>query len=242
MSEHRTAKSLAQRLPVIDVFSGVGGLSLGAARAGFHVRAAVELDRVLSRAHAVNFPLTTHFRRSASRLSGSDLRRLTGIGKGDVFGLLGGPPCQGFSVIGRRDASDPRNRLLVHFFRIVAEARPVFFVAENVPGILSKANEPVREEALSRVAAHYSVIGPLTVAANDYGAPTSRERVFYIGFDATRMTPLEARCFSRHARETVLVRDALAGLPVRLDPEVHTDGWRTIRVERTGPYASRLWG
>jgi DNA (cytosine-5)-methyltransferase 1 len=229
------------RLPIIDLFSGAGGLSLGTARAGFDVRAAVELEPNAFRAHKVNFPSAVHLRRSVARLSGSDLLHLSGIGKKEDFGIIGGPPCQGFSVIGRRDAADPRNRLFVHFFRIVAETRPLFFVAENVPGILAKGNNRVLESALELVP-KYHVTGPLTIAANDFGAPTSRERVFFIGVDRTRMARLGVALFKPPAPETVLVRDALAGLPVRINPFSPTDGWRKVSVKRVGRFAERLWG
>jgi len=238
-----SAPSRSKPLPVIDLFSGVGGLSLGAARAGFRIQAAVELDREAFRAHAANFPKATHLRRSVARLTGSDLRRLAGIVKNEAFGLLGGPPCQGFSVIGQRDASDPRNRLTVHFFRIVAEARPLFFLAENVPGILTKNNASVREAALRLVERRYSITGPLTLAASDYGAPTTRERVFFIGVDNERLGELDASLFNPPTGVAkVLVRDALAGLPVRIDPKQNRDGWRRVRVKGSGPFAERLWG
>jgi DNA (cytosine-5)-methyltransferase 1 len=233
-----------RRTAVIDLFSGCGGLSLGAARAGFEVRAAVEIDREPFSAHVLNFPESIHLRRSVVRLTGSDLRRLAEIAKEEEFGLLGGPPCQGFSVIGRRNNEDPRNRLFVHFFRVVAEARPLFFVAENVPGILAKENAAVLEAALALVERRYSVIGPLTIAANEYGAPTSRQRVFFVGVDTQRMT-LDAKCFRpQKAHEVVRVRDALAGLPEEIDPAWQTDaaGWRKVRVARQGRYAERLWG
>jgi DNA (cytosine-5)-methyltransferase 1 len=166
MPQHSAIKQ-GGRLPVIDLFSGVGGLSLGAARAGFDIRAAVELDQNAFNAHKTNFPSTIHLRRSVARMAGDDLLRLSGIRKGEDFGLIGGPPCQGFSVIGRRDATDPRNRLFVHFFRLVAETNPLFFLAENVPGILAETNAPLRDAALE-MAKSYRIAGPLKIAASDY--------------------------------------------------------------------------
>lgn len=240
MSSHSDIEQ-GERLPVIDLFSGVGGLSLGAARAGFDVRAAVELDPNAFSAHKANFPSTIHLRRSVARLSGGDLLRLSRLRTGDDFGLVGGPPCQGFSVIGRRDAADPRNGLFVHFFRLVAETRPLFFLAENVPGILAEANAPVRKAALD-LAKSYRITGPLTIAASDYGAPTSRERVFFIGFRKNRIDLIDESLFEVPRSDAVLVRDALAGLPVRIDPLLHLDGWRKVSVKRTGPFADRLWG
>ena len=74
---------------------------------------------------------------------------------GELAGLIGGPPCQGFSFIGRREESDPRNDLFGHFFRLVAETRPAFYVAENVPGILSEKTKTFVEEAISVVPHDY---------------------------------------------------------------------------------------
>jgi len=126
---------------------------------------------------------------------------------------------------------------------MVAEARPLFFLAENVPGILAKNNDSVREAALGLVESRYSITGPLTLAANTYGAPTSRERIFYIGVDADRMDILDPSLFQPPKRaEKVLVGDALAGLPIRINPKHYIDGWRKVRVARSGPFADRLWG
>jgi DNA (cytosine-5)-methyltransferase 1 len=104
------------RPTVIDLFSGVGGLSLGAARAGFRVAASAELDPIASKSHADNFPSTAHIERDVAQLSGRDLLEAAGLKKGELSGLIGGPPCQGFSLIGRRHKTDPRNDLFGHFF------------------------------------------------------------------------------------------------------------------------------
>src|SRR5688572_14309580 len=103
----RTASTPA----VIDLFSGVGGLSLGAARANFRVAASVELDPLASSSHAENFPGTNHLQTDVAQLTGSDLLRAAGLRGGELAGLIGGPPCQGFSLIGRRALNDPRNNL-----------------------------------------------------------------------------------------------------------------------------------
>lgn len=228
-------------IPVIDLFSGAGGLSLGAARAGFQIKAAVERDIHAFRAHKVNFPSAVHLRRSVARLTGADLLRLSGVRRTEDFGLIGGPPCQGFSVIGRRDASDPRNRLFVDFFRLVAETRPLFFLVENVPGILAEANARVLESALALVS-NYDVTDPFRLAASDYGAPTSRERVFLVGVDPERAGEIRTELFTASLKEKVTVGNALAGLPSRIHPNSRPGGWRKVRVVCTGPYAERLWG
>ena len=117
----------AKNATIIDVFAGVGGLSLGAARAGFSVRAAVELDAKAVATHGQNFPSTKHLQLDASALTGDALLKMADLRAGELTGLIGGPPCQGFSEMGRRDANDPRNSLFAKFFQLVDESNPSFF-------------------------------------------------------------------------------------------------------------------
>ncbi len=91
---------------VIDLFAGAGGLSLGAARAGFKVAAAVENDEHAHDTHRKNFPSTKHSDADVSKLSGDRLLEIARLKKGALDGLIGGPPCQGFSTMGERRASN----------------------------------------------------------------------------------------------------------------------------------------
>lgn len=219
------------RLSVIDLFSGVGGLSLGAARAGFRVAGSVELDPIASASHAFNFPGTKHLCKDVSSLAGADLLNACGVAPGQLSGLVGGPPCQGFSLIGRRDKEDPRNLLFGHFFRLVAETLPAFFVAENVLGILRAENAQIIEAALAQLPSIYRVLMPIKVKASDYGAPTIRTRVFFIGFDPSRIDGLTTSSFAPDPDiEHVKVKDALRGLPdVSEDWQTEKQSWRTVK-------------
>lgn len=218
------------RPSVIDLFSGVGGLSLGAARAGFRVAASVELDAIASKSHHDNFPKTAHLQQDVGTLSGKVLLEAAGLRKGQLDGLIGGPPCQGFSLIGRQRDADPRNDLFGHFFRLVAETRPAFYLAENVPGILGTRYEDFIERAMSAIPKSYTRIAPFKVRANLYGAATTRTRVFFIGYDPDRIDPLSREDFdpSNDTKQT-FVRDALKGLR---DVEPHwqseAESWRTV--------------
>src|SRR5262245_36112731 len=111
-------------LNVIDLYAGAGGLSLGAARAGFKVAAAIETDKHAIEVHEKNFAGTKHSDRDVATLGGGELLKFAGLRKGELSGLIGGPPCQGFSEIGERNADDDRNELFLHFFRLVHETRP----------------------------------------------------------------------------------------------------------------------
>lgn len=163
---------------LIDLFSGCGGLSLGAHRAGFHVAAAFDIDPILSSSYPLNFPNTKLFLRDVAKLTGKDL---ISAGEGRIAGIFGGPPCQGFSTIGKRDPKDPRRKLLDHFFRLVSEVKPAFFVMENVTGLASPSTIEVLNKALLRVKKEYSLLGPIILDAAEFGAATKRPRLFVIG-------------------------------------------------------------
>lgn len=229
---------------VIDLYAGVGGLSLGAARAGFSVTAAVEIDKHALVAHKVNFPGVRHLGQDVSTLSGARLLQLAGLAAGDLCGLIGGPPCQGFSEIGLQSKSDPRNDLLVDFFRLVAETKPAFYVAENVPGLLNPKNAATLNRALALVPSGYTKLAPMIVAASDYGAPTSRKRVFFVGFDPERVDKLTRESFAPpEEKQDVRVRDALKGLPaIRSDWLEASQGWRAVAAPGDGAFERRMAG
>lgn len=229
---------------VIDLFSGVGGLSLGAARAGFHVAGSVELDPIASASHAFNFPGTTHLCEDVRTMTGAGLLEACGVASGMLAGLIGGPPCQGFSLIGKRDKDDPRNRLFGQFFRLVAETRPAFFVAENVLGIMRKANAQILREAFTQLPSEYHVLPPIKVRASDYGAPTTRTRVFFVGFDPSRVGELTVDLFAPDPEaERINVKRALRGLPdVKADWQKENQSWRTVKPLRSGAFEDRATG
>ena len=104
------------KINIIDLFAGVGGISIGAVRAGFHLALAVELDKHAMAAHQLNFPNANHWAVDISQIDGKQLLEQAGLKEGELDGLVGGPPCQGFSTMGKRSVSDPRNNLFVKFF------------------------------------------------------------------------------------------------------------------------------
>ncbi len=226
---------------IIDLFAGVGGLSLGAARAGFNLAASVELDIRASEFHAKNFPAAIHLIEDIARLSGSRMLEMASIKGRELCGLIGGPPCQGFSEIGLRGDSDPRNELLVHFFRLVAETKPAFFLAENVPGIVRERNMPLLKRALSLVPRRYVVLDPMTIRANDCGAPTTRTRVFFFGYDPDRVSAIDASDFLPSNVDDVRVARALTGLPaLRSDWQTEVQSWRAVGTLSDEPYERRV--
>ena len=231
------------RIRIIDLFAGIGGLSLGAARAGFNVAASVELDERANEYHGRNFPGTVHLREDVASMTGARLLLQAGIKAGDLCGLIGGPPCQGFSSMGLRNDDDPRNELLVHFFRLVAETRPAFFLAENVPGLANEKNGALLKRALSRVPRNYVLLDPMTVKANDFGAPTTRTRLFYFGYDPIRISALEAKDFLPKTKEDVRVGRALSGIPsIWSSWQSEAQSWRQVGGLGDGEFERRITG
>jgi DNA (cytosine-5)-methyltransferase 1 len=230
---------------LIHIYSGIGGLSLGAVRAGFGLALSVDNDPILLGTHRQNFPRSGHLEADVSTLTGATLLSEAGLGEGELTGLVGGSPCQGFSRIGKRESSDRRNRLFVDTFRLVTETKPGFFLAENVPGILDSRNQTLVDEALDLVRENYTVLDPLELNAADFGAATNRERVFFFGYLEDKCEAIMEKDFIDAKLESaVTVETALSGLPKKLKETWLTDedGWRTLRVKRTGDFWEKIYG
>lgn len=166
----------------IDLFAGAGGMSLGFEQAGFDVVAAVEIDPIHALTHEYNFPETTVLAKSVVGLTGEEIRRQANIGPMDIDVVLGGAPCQGFSLIGQRQLDDPRNKLVKEFVRIVLELQPKHAVFENVKGLTVGHHRKLLEELIREFEdSGYRVTAPWKVLnAANFGVPQSRERVFLL--------------------------------------------------------------
>lgn len=216
---------------IADLFAGVGGFSLGAARAGFDVAVAIDLDQHAITSHKRNFPYAEHSRRNIANLSGEALLRIAKLGDEKLVGIVGGPPCQGFSTMGRRRKNDKRNPLFFHFFRLVAEIRPLFFVAENVPGILHWNYDKLRRDALKPVSTDYDVVGPFKICASEFGAATVRSRVFFVGIAKSCKIKVSIQDFeSKKLAKKNSVKIALSGLKPRVKPTWQSEesSWRRV--------------
>ena len=139
--------TLATRPIAIDLFAGVGGFSLGIEQAGFDVLVAVESDPIHACAYKFNFPLTEVICQDITKLTADTIRQAalkawiahykTDLWDGQIDLVFGGPPCQGFSLMGKRLINDDRNHLVLEFCRLVLELNPRYFVMENVPGMVA---------------------------------------------------------------------------------------------------------
>ena len=167
----------------IDLFAGAGGMSLGFEQAGFDVAAAVEIDPIHCATHKFNFPDCAVVPRSVIGLSADEIRRAAKIEDRRIAVVFGGPPCQGFSLIGQRCLDDERNRLVLEFVRLVAELNADSFVFENVKGLTVGPQKAFLAELIEAFAnVGYSVRIPLQVLnAAHFNVPQNRERLIVLG-------------------------------------------------------------
>lgn len=171
----------ALNMNIIDLFAGCGGLSLGMELAGFNIPLAVEKDEWASETYKKNHPNT--------KVVTGDITQITDLNslfekKMIIDGIVGGPPCQGFSLSGNRDKKDPRNSLFMEFVRFVEHFNPKFFVMENVQGIMSMKTlkgQLVKDVILDEFSKLGYNVEIFKLNAAEFGVPQSRLRIFFIG-------------------------------------------------------------
>lgn len=175
---------LDQTRPIaVDLFAGAGGLSLGFEQAGFDIAVAVEYDPIHAAIHELNFPYGAVICRDVRKVTGQMIRERGRLENSEIDAVIGGPPCQGFSLIGHRVLDDSRNELVFHFLRLVDELRPRTFIMENVPGMATGRHNQLLDELIERFQAiGYNVQIPYRILnAAEYGVPQARRRLFLLG-------------------------------------------------------------
>lgn len=197
---------------VVDLFSGCGGFGLGAELAGFHCQVAVDIDETLQSAYRLNLPNTHAIQADVAGLEKSAWRFLLKDARPD--GVIGGPPCQGFSRMGRHDLEDPRNSLIGHYFRQVSLLDPKFFIMENVEGLLDPGKVDFLREAIQLVDRRFRVLDPVVVNAANFGAATSRKRVIIVGYNPNDIDEFTMKeILPPEGQEIFTVKDAISDLP-----------------------------
>ncbi|MCH5200722.1 MAG: DNA cytosine methyltransferase [Oscillospiraceae bacterium] len=159
---------------IASFFSGAGGLDLGFEQAGFNIVYANEYDRAI---------WATYEKNHSVRLDKRDIRKIKSEEIPDCDGIIGGPPCQSWSEAGSlKGIDDERGKLFYDYIRILKNKQPMFFLAENVVGMLSKRHETAVKniKEMFRECGYNLSVTLVNVA--DYGIPQDRKRVFYIGF------------------------------------------------------------
>ena len=163
-------------MALISLFSGAGGLDKGFHNAGFHTVVANEFDAKICPTYRVNFP-------DVDLIEG-DIRNIpAGAFPHNSTGIIGGPPCQSWSEAGAlRGIEDARGQLFYDYIRILRETQPLFFVAENVSGMLAPRHADAVRGIMQLFADSGYDVNMRMLNANDYDVPEDRDRVFYIGF------------------------------------------------------------
>jgi len=172
---------------LMDLFCGCGGFSLGFKQAGFKVGLGVDFwaDAIITFKH--NFPDAAVLNVDINIITGDSIIDLLGFTKNDIDVIIGGPPCQGFSVSGKRNEDDPRNNLYKSFVRIVNDIKPKIFVLENVPGLVRLFNGKAIENVLSDFTALGYKVTYEILSADNYGVPQQRRRVFLVGINTKKI-------------------------------------------------------
>ena len=201
----------------IDLFAGCGGLSQGFIKAGFDCVSAVEIDEEISISLQKNHRSTKVFQEDIKNINSNDLLN----NKKEIDLVIGGPPCQGFSMAGKRIRDngqfldDPRNQLFREFCRIVSDLKPKVFLMENVPGILS-INDGQTKLTILRI---FSELGYRTsvkvLKAEEYGVPQYRRRAIFIGtklqIDSEKFYPKITH--GPELEKFITIEDAIFDLP-----------------------------
>ena len=225
----------------IDVFSGGGGLTVGMKRAGFRVKAAVEIESNAYDTYRVNHPEVQILNQDLTTVSGSDLMNLIGLKQIDL--LAGCPPCQGFtSLTAKYRRQDARNVLVLEMSRLAKEIRPRAIMMENVPGLTTKGEDLCNElKKRLKNLGYICTTGILQVA--DYGVPQLRKRFVLLagkGFRIELPQPTHSRTGHDGLPFWKTVRDAIGHMqkPMTLGDarnrgEIEKSSWHVVRTLST---------
>lgn len=197
----------------IDLFSGSGGFSLGFDWAGFENVFSVEYDHEICETYRYNFPNHNLIECDITKLEDNKVLELVdGL---DVDVVIGGPPCQGFSMagnIGRHFVDDPRNHLFKEFARVVGLVKPKCFVMENVARLYTRLKGQTREEIISQFQKLGYIVKARIVCASEYGVPQNRYRVLFIGKKTDNY--MERICFPQKVKgKPLTIKDAIGKYP-----------------------------
>lgn len=241
---------MEHKIKVIDLFAGCGGFSVGFEKAGYEIVKAVEFDKEIASSYCHNHPKTIMYAEDIGKIVDENH-----FNRGEADVIIGGPPCQGFSMAGARIReknafmNDPRNFLFRHYVNVVKLVRPQVFVFENVKGILSKDKGEIFREIVSafgnadnfegdKYFVHHKVC-----KAVDFGIPQRRERVILIGvlnhdFDIERVFEGTKEYLDSSEPtffEPVSLSDAISDIPQPTETgqanllPVHTEYQRKLR-------------
>ena len=173
---------MKQPINVLDLFCGAGGLSCGFEKAGFNILLGIDSDEHSLKTFKKNHPQSEIISGDISKVTPKEI--LVKINNKPIDIIIGGPPCQGFSMAGNRNPLDPRNNLILNYLQLVINLKPKVFVIENVPGLLSMKNEDGKKiidivKELSQKSGYF--IKEYLLKAEEFGVPQKRRRIILVG-------------------------------------------------------------
>jgi len=214
---------MAQKFKVIDLFAGVGGLSYGFAHdEQFEIIAANEILPNMAKAYELNHPSVKVYCKDIKEFGIANLQRDFGIKEGEVDLVIGGPPCQAFSTVGKRLIDDPRGKLFQEYYRVLKELNPKVFLFENVKGLLSMQGGELFKTILSLFESLDYKVKYEVLNSADYGVPQIRERVIIVGTKLqgefqypkkTHTNPDDKNIFNQELKPYLTLSEAISDLP-----------------------------
>lgn len=201
----------------IDIFSGAGGLSVGFEQAGFDIRYAIECDKYATetyRNNRKNKNVTVDIR-DIREIPPKEALNNLGIKKGELDIVVGGPPCQGFSIsnMKTRNLDNPKNQLIFKFVEFVKVLQPKWFLMENVAGLDSFEKGLFRDTLVEMFMSMGYTTESMVLNAVNFGVPQSRNRIFFIGNSVGSSMDFIEKIIKKKIKKPVAVEDAISDLP-----------------------------
>lgn len=208
-----------KKLKVVDLFCGAGGLSYGFTKMpNFEIIAANDILPDMCEAYGLNHPGVKVYCDDIKFLSAQRIYRDLGLGQGDIDIVIGGPPCQAYSTVGKRALGDPRGVLFREYNRLITELQPKLFIFENVRGLVSMQKGVLFKEILELFRSEGYTVNYRILNAAKYGAPQVRERVIIVGHrldkDFSWPPPTHTASPSLFEKPFVTLGQALGDLPL----------------------------
>jgi len=207
----KNAKNLKKRQEVnfISLFSGCGGSSLGYSLLGFKSLLAVDINPICVKNYELNFPNSKVLLGNLSEISFNEILQIINLSKGELDFLDASPPCQGFSMAGKREVLDKRNELIFDTVKKIGEIYPKVFLIENVDGLIKGSMVGVFNEVFSSLQELGYNVRWKSLNSIYYGVPQSRQRVLIIGYrNDLGITPR----FPEPDKEITLIGDVIENL------------------------------
>ena len=177
---HTIESQVAKKWNAIDLFCGAGGLSYGFEQAGFNILLGIDSDAKALETFERNHDGAKSICGDITNITYQD--HIAPLLEGKTIDIIiGGPPCQGFSLSGPRNFNDPRNKLYLSYIRLVQEIQPKAFVIENVPGLVGLFNGEVKDNIIRIFSEMGYAVTYRILCAADYGVPQNRKRVVFVG-------------------------------------------------------------